>query len=631
MNSEERKIESLPTIFRRSFPADCDDATKDMQAVSAEEILGALRSGMQVEIKNAVIRGPLTLRSMVIEPEISIEATRLTHRVDCSYAEFKKPLSFKTSVFEKDVIFAGSTIGKDILLEAAICKEKADFNEFRLIGNLKATGAVFEGEADLCSARIGSAAEFINAMFKKNANFNGAQIEGAAFFDNAKFEGEADFGSARVGSAAVFTNTTFKQNAIFNGTRMDRGAFFNPATFEDEADFTVARIGMNANFKNAVFKKNANFNGSQIDGSAQFSHAKFEGGVDFGNARIGSSAEFINTMFKKDTNFTSAQIDGSAHFSPAKFEGDAIFGGTRIGRSAVFTNAIFEQRAIFSSARIEKDTFFNFAMFKGDVSFSSMYAEQNILLDGASFEKYVSLQNSHFGTIFFGPPEDSSMTCSFSEKIDWRGCTYDRIHPTAFWMGLMDRLYPYDRQPYTQLEEVFRKSGDDEEATDVYYHRKRFESKALKLFQRKPLKFPVFRWLADRFLWLVTGYGVRLRRILVPTLIILLIGMFIFHLKGAVEPKQETQTIVVSAPVRTDEIVPKIGFLDGFWISLRHFLPVEIPAGSRWKPTTNSLCTIQTRWGKVCMSFEAFATFLKLAGWILVPVGVAGLTGILKR
>jgi hypothetical protein len=587
MNSEERKIESLPTIFRRSFPADCDDATKDMQAVSAEEILGALRSGMQVEIKNAVIRGPLTLRSMVIEPEISIEATRLTHRVDCSYAEFKKPLSFKTSVFEKDVIFAGSTIGKDILLEAAICKEKADFNEFRLIGNLKATGAVFEGEADLCSARIGSAAEFINAMFKKNANFNGAQIEGAAFFDNAKFEGEADFGSARVGSAAVFTNTTFKQNAIFNGTRMDRGAFFNPATFEDEADFTVARIGMNANFKNAVFKKNANFNGSQID--------------------------------------------GSAHFSPAKFEGDAIFGGTRIGRSAVFTNAIFEQRAIFSSARIEKDTFFNFAMFKGDVSFSSMYAEQNILLDGASFEKYVSLQNSHFGTIFFGPPEDSSMTCSFSEKIDWRGCTYDRIHPTAFWMGLMDRLYPYDRQPYTQLEEVFRKSGDDEEATDVYYHRKRFESKALKLFQRKPLKFPVFRWLADRFLWLVTGYGVRLRRILVPTLIILLIGMFIFHLKGAVEPKQETQTIVVSAPVRTDEIVPKIGFLDGFWISLRHFLPVEIPAGSRWKPTTNSLCTIQTRWGKVCMSFEAFATFLKLAGWILVPVGVAGLTGILKR
>jgi hypothetical protein len=117
----------------------------------------------------------------------------------------------------------------------------------------------------------------------------------------------------------------------------------------------------------------------------------------------------------------------------------------------------------------------------------------------------------------------------------------------------------------------------------------------------------------------------------VPTLIILLLGAFIFQFRDAVEPKQEAQSIVVGAPVKMDRGVSKIDFWEGFWISLHHFLPVEIPAGSRWKPTSNPLCTIQTHWGEVCMSFEAFATLLKLAGWILVPVGIAGLTGILKR
>jgi hypothetical protein len=132
---------------------------------------------------------------------------------------------------------------------------------------------------------------------------------------------------------------------------------------------------------------------------------------------------------------------------------------------------------------------------------------------------------------------------------------------------------------------------------------------------------------------LLTGYGVRLRRILFATLIILALGTFVFQLKGAVEPKREAQPIVIvgTSVKAEDPVPPKFGFWDGFWVSVRHFLPVEIPAGARWKPTANSVWTVRTPWGDVSMTFEAFATLLKLAGWILVPVGLAGLTGILKR
>jgi hypothetical protein len=88
--------------------------------------------------------------------------------------------------------------------------------------------------------------------------------------------------------------------------------------------------------------------------------------------------------------------------------------------------------------------------------------------------------------------------------------------------------------------------------------------------------------------------------------------------------------MTVGTSIKAKEVI--LNFWDGFWVSTRHFLPVEIPAGAQWKPTSNTLWTIKIgQWGDMSMTFETFATLLKLAGWILVPVGLAGLTGILKR
>ena len=324
-------------------------------------------------------------------------------------------------------------------------------------------------------------------------------------------------------------------------------------------------------------------------------------------ARIGSAAEFTGALFKQKGQ-VQRRPDRRERLvrDPATFEGEADFVGARIGSAAEFSGAVFKQLAVFAAMKVEQD-----------ISFS-----------GTSFEKNVSFINAHFGTAFFVPANSPEPTCSFQGTIDWRGCTYTGIHPASVWKGLMDRLDPYDRQPYTQLEGVFRRSGDDEEATKVYYRRKRVESKRLKLFQRRPFSHHVVRWLADQFLWVLTGYGVRLRRILVAALLILALGTVVFQYKGAVEPKREAQS---TAAVGTSVGAEECDFWDGFWVSARHFLPVEIPAGSRWKPTSTFLWVVETRWGKVGMTFEAFATFLKLAGWILVPVGLAGLTGILKR
>ena len=518
MNGEDW-AEPANSVFRRILPDDCDETTKERQAIAASEIADGLQAGKTVEIKNAIIHGPLTLRSMVLESEITIERSRFIDPLDCSYATFKKPLTLRASVFERGVNLTMATVDKDILLEKATFKEKVDFSWVKVIGNVQATETMFEGEADFGSAQIGSQAVFTEAEFKKDVSFNTAQIDGPVFFDPAIFEGEVDFVSARMGSDAVFRGARFSQGASFNRARIEKNAFFDPAIFEGEVDFV----------------------------------------------------------------------------------------STRIGSDAQFTEATFRQYA----------------------GFVRMHVEGDLFLDGASFEKDVSFQNSRFGTAFFCPSDKSAATCYFqrTSKIDWMGCTYDRIHPTSAWKDLMDRLDPYDRQPYTQLEEVFRRSGEDHLAKAVYLERKHREYK--ERIKPNLWKQP-HKLLGDLFLHWLTGYGVQLWRLPLFMLGLVLLWMFVFWQDKALEPKGEDCVIVVNGtsvklqPSAKDKDMP--GLASAFWVSVRTFLPVEIPAGSRWKPSTRAMWQ-----GPLSMTYETFATFLKLFGWILVPVGVAGLTGLLKR
>ena len=169
----------------------------------------------------------------------------------------------------------------------------------------------------------------------------------------------------------------------------------------------------------------------------------------------------------------------------------------------------------------------------------------------------------------------------------------------------MEDLDPYDRQPFTQLEETFRRAGKDKLADDVYYEQKRRES------DQKTLRTPG-AWLLDHFLWLFTGYGVRLRRLIVFIALILLVGTIIFHFEGAVESRLDMQPL------------PHFPYWEAFWVSFNTFLPVEIPSGANWIPSSEIIRVLGIR-------FTTFATLLKLAGWILIPVGIAGISGILKR
>jgi hypothetical protein len=97
---------------------------------------------------------------------------------------------------------------------------------------------------------------------------------------------------------------------------------------------------------------------------------------------------------------------------------------------------------------------------------------------------------------------------------------------------------------------------------------------------------------------------------------ILIIGTLIFHFEGAVKLDIQLPSMMSSQVT--------LPWWEAFWVSLNTFLPIEIPSGADWKPSSQIIPVLGIK-------FTTFATMLNLAGWILVPVGVAGIAGLLKR
>ncbi|KKG17064.1 hypothetical protein EO98_18460 [Methanosarcina sp. 2.H.T.1A.6] len=629
MNETANK-EVTPSLLRYIYPDDWDYKKKEENPIDAEEIVEAIKNGKEVEIINAVIEGPFILKSVNVESKVSIQQTKIRGPLDCSYSTFKKVLSFENSIFETDATFISVLVNKDIVLNNVTFSGVANFSDINVTGIFYSRSATykkqtifvmgdfknrieldkskFEGEVNFRSARIGNNAEFIGANFKKGVIFNSSNIEGSAFFKSAIFEGEANFGSTQIGRNAEFDEVNFKEKLIFNNSHIKKSASFKSAIFEDEINFGSTQIGRNADFLKSYFKGLVIFNSSNIVGSAFFKSTTFEDEVNFVRARIGINAEFTEAYFKGKAIFNAIQIGGSAAFFPATFEGEANFGSTRIGSDANFAGAKFKGEAKFGNTRIGGNAMFIGADFKEKVTFNSTLIQRESHFEKTIFANDVIFENTSFETIYFGEPETQ-----FNAKIDLRGCIYNRIFPVSFWEQLTKHLDPYDRQPFTQLEVTFRRAGMDKLADDVYYEQRRLES------AQKTLCTTPGAWLLDRFLWLVTGYGVKLYRLGLLIALILLFGTIVFNLEGAVKPVE--QILEMQMPLH-------LSYMEAFWVSLNTFLPIEISSGTNWIPSSNIIRVLGIRTG---IKVTTVATLLELAGWIFVPIGIAGISGMLKR
>ena len=113
-------------------------------------------------------------------------------------------------------------------------------------------------------------------------------------------------------------------------------------------------------------------------------------------------------------------------------------------------------------------------------------------------------------------------------------------------------------------------------------------------------------------------------RILVCIIVLQLFGTFVFLHEGAVQPKNTKRP-----PFEATNL--PLG--NSAYVTLDMILPISIQTRSGWEPSYKlwwKFGEYQAQ-GTIGIRYVDIAAFFNLCGWILVPVGIGGITGLLKR
>lgn len=557
---------------------------------------GSMKVGGYASIKSAVFDGPAEFGSADIASNFNAQGARFQNKEkDANFSTMKVggDASFNNAVFEGPVSFILADVAGNFTgYETRFQNEEKGVN----FGSLKVrgyafflSGAVFKGPADFGSANIASTFAAPGAKFQnteKQANFGGMKVGGYALLNDAVFEGPVNFGLAEIATALSANQAKFNnkdKEATFSSMKVGGHAFFNDAVFEGPANFVLAEIAGAIHFNEAKFQNKesvASFNSMKVKGDAFFQNATFEGPVNLVSADVAGNLEAHGARFQNKAeiaNFGGMKVGGYAVFSEAVFEGPVNFVGAEVAGNFAAGKTEFknkEKEAGFSAIKLGGYAFLNDAVFEGPVNFN--YAD------------------------FAWLDLSKTVLPKVAAKFHMQGMNYKYIRAASnepeSHRALLDlaNQSAYSADVYNHLEEFFLRQGYRDDADRAFIEGKRRERKE---------NLHGLSWIGSSLLdWLV-GYGRRPWQAGIPCAALIALGCVLFSPKK-MEPQKPDDT-------------PRV--YSRFWYSLGLFLPfVDLQADKVWKP-------------------KADQTFLRnymrvhiILGWILVPLVLAALTGLIK-
>src|ERR1043166_3657176 len=568
-----------------------DEEHRKLSAKFVEDLLTGAVSGVKlhregVKILWATIDQPVDLENAQILCAVWLMHCQFLSSVTCRRATFKGVALFSDSTFKTEANFNGAKVG--------------DVAFFR--------GAVFEGPVNFSLAQFGSNLEADGAVFRNpeaQANFNSMKVEQTAFFSNAVFKGPVDFGSAQIGSNLQADGTAFKNpktQANFNSIKVEQTAFFSNAVFEGTVDFGSAQISNVLVADGAAFKNpenEASFNSMKVGHTAFFRKAVFEGGVDLVSAQIGSVLEMDGALFKNpetQANFNSMKVEQTAFFRKAVFEGPVDFVSVEIGGNFELNEAEFrniQKRATFYRMSVSGSAYFAVAQFNGSADltqadFAALY------LSRAVFSGSLDLQAMTYKEIHADPDNERrshELLLRLAEKADYSADVY----------GALEQFFA--RQGYgADANKAF--IADKRRQRAGYLHAPVWSGNLLaRIGSLLTCLEGLLAWLGSVLLDGLVGYGRRPWLAMIPCAFFVGFGCVLFS-----SDKMELQ--------KPDD-APRV--YSSFWYSLGLFLPfVDLQADRVWKPKQNQ--TFLRNYMRVHI----------LLGWILIPLVLAALTGLIK-
>jgi uncharacterized protein YjbI with pentapeptide repeats len=464
----------------------------------------------------------------------------------------------------------------------AIIDEPIDLSNSQISYEVWLGYCKFNSSATFRRASFAGVVSFDGSRFKEEVTFNGVKVGDVASFSDAVFEGPVNFVGADIASEFRADGAHFQNKekiATFGGMKVRGYAFFSDAVFEGPVHFIAADIAGNFEAERAKFQQGADFWGMKVEGDADIAGAVFEGMARFSRVNITSDFEAIETKFQNK-------------------ESGADFFGMKIGGNAVLTGAVFEGPARFDAAEIAGSLKLG-AKFQHGASFQRMKVLGSASFYHAIFEDVADFHYADFGSLFLWPVSWPKHTPhSHMQGMNYKYFQAAAEEPKSHkeLLKLADQS-SYTADVYSTLEDFFRRQGYRDDADKAFIAGKRRERE--EYFRERDW----FGWMRSWTLNLLVGYGRRPWQAAIPCTVLIVLG-YVFFSPNKMEPRNPAEAH---------------GVYSRFWYSLGLFLPfVDLQADRVWKP-------------------KADQTFLRnymrvhiLLGWILIPIVLAALTGLIK-
>jgi hypothetical protein len=340
---------------------------------------------------------------------------------------------------------------------------------------------------------------------------------------------------------------------------------------------------------------------------------------------------------------SNATFQGPANFELLACGGDGLFNNTQfeIKKNAAAADVVDYGDVAFNLSSFASTLDLSFATFARTVSLEQVNVQKALRLTRTRFDKDASLYNATIGRLILkgGSP-------FFADKayLDLRECTFERFQGTpvqAMQFAREQNPTTFSRDPYLQLEKHYESIGQDIQAREVHYQGRNemrksakrassngnlspwdryllwFARTYMKLFGAQQYAFRVqndvewsfSRKVSDEILRLLTGYGVKIGRLFVIALIFLILGTLVFYVPD---------NALRAASGSTEPPPWQKGPLYRAAYSLDLFLPVvNLHIDENWEPNGPWL--------------QAYAIGHATVGWLIVPLLLAALAGIIRR
>lgn len=536
---------------------------------------------------------------------IQITGATIINDIDLTRAEVYHFVRLEGCRFENKVVLDKAVFYKELSLEGSCFRDTVRLNETQIGGRLNA----------------------FKTTFVKGANFSNLTVKGVLDITQAEFGGLVEFTNAEIGGDVNAKECRFKENAEFVGAGMKvaRSAHFMDTTFSESADFNRIRVGIDFHAQRCTFSKGAAFNGMKAE-NVNFKGSHFDGptaAVDFAYAEVGQDFQLLECQFKTGVNLASTKVGNHVFISAAKRAPLSLSGKIALSYASVLHLMLGEDRA---DATDVPALDLEGIEVKGQCSVLNMRVRDRLNLQFSGFQR-LTLKNVSL------PNHD----------IDINGMTYQYItsdnNDYAKILELLDKA-KYNTTAYTNLETFYRRQGLRQQAVDVF--------QAMNVRERKEMlaQGSIVKWLWSVLMCLFVDNGASPERALFWGLGIVFFGALLFRYNKMElreeketpgDPPAQAQATVGAGPARTPTLAPDHWFraralavwsrcvdwylceYNSFRYSLDLFVPgINLEAEKLWQPKKEEYFLLFWR------------SLHRILGWIIIPIGLVAMTGLVK-